>query len=406
VNERLTVVCFSSQPWEDGMWTNKQHIMLRVAKQHRVVFVNFRQQSPFRFLERAKKADPATRASWRTLWSEPAHRRIDENLEVLDIWTPPWLNFVGSGHRLRRHQEFEHRVNVVQHWLAERHISDAVLWVYHPGYGDSVARIPHRLILYDCVDEYSAFPEFQDSKAWIAERERALCAAAGVVACTAPVLFETKQPLAPGRTHFVHNVGDASHFERALDPALPAASDIADLRRPVIGFVGAVSDYKLNLEWLLHLATTRPHYSIVVVGPAGVADPNTDLGKLRAAPNVHLLGHRSYEQLPSYLKGFDVAVIPYRINDYTRAVFPIKFFEFLASGRPVVISQLPAVEQYWEAVRVATTAEEFVSACDAALAADSPEARERRLQLARQNSWDSRVQKLLGLVQAALAARA
>ena len=404
MTQPLSIVCFSSQPWEDGMWTNKHHIMSRVAKQHRVVFVNFGQQSPFRFVRRAKRDDPRTRVDWRTFWTEPAVRRINENLEVLDIWTPS-LNFVGGGHRLRRHLEFEHRVKLVEHWLAERHITDAVLWVYHPGYGDSVARIPHRLIVYDCVDEYTAFPEFRRHQAWIAERERQLCAAAGVVSCTAPLLFETKQPLAPGRTHFVHNVGDASHFERALDPELPVAGDIAALQRPVIGFVGAISDYKLNLEWLLHLATARPHCSIVLVGPAGVADPNTDLGKLRTAPNVHLLGHRSYEQLPSYLKGFDVAVIPYRINDYTRAVFPIKFFEFLASGRPVVISQLPAVEQYWGAVRVAKTAEDFVLACDAALAEDSAEGRKQRLELARQNSWDSRVEKLLGLVRDALAAR-
>ena len=101
MSERLTIVCFSSQPWEDGMWTNKHHIMSRVAKQHRVVFVNFRQQSPFRFVKRAKRDDPSARVGWRTLWTEPAVRRINENLEVLDIWTPS-LNFVGSGHRLRR----------------------------------------------------------------------------------------------------------------------------------------------------------------------------------------------------------------------------------------------------------------------------------------------------------------
>jgi glycosyltransferase involved in cell wall biosynthesis len=405
VSERLTVVCFSSQPWEDRMWTNKHHIMSRVAKQHRVVFVNFGRNNPFSFVRRAKLEDPSTRVGFSTLWTEPAVRRINENLEVLEVWTP-WFNVVSTGHRWRRRLEFEHRVQLVERWLAERGITDAVLWVYHPGYGDSVARIPHRLIVYDCVDEYTAFPEFRNHKAWIAERERQLCAAAGVVTCTAPLLYETKQPLAPGRTHFVHNVGDAAHFERALDPNLAVASDVAEMARPVIGFVGAVSDYKLNLEWLLHLAKVRPHFSIVVVGKAGVADPGTDLRKLRAAPNVHLLGHRSYEQLPSYLKGFDVAVIPYRINDYTRAVFPIKFFELLASGRPVVISELPAVEQYFDAVRVAKTAEEFVLACDAALAEDSAEARARRLELARQNSWDSRVQKLLALVQAALAARA
>jgi len=155
---------------------------------------------------------------------------------------------------------------------------------------------------------------------------------------------------------------------------------------------------------VLHLSVARPSWSLVLIGPTGIADPSTDVGKLRARPNVHLLGHRSYEQLPSYLKGFDVAVIPYRLNDYTNGVFPIKFFEFWASGRPVVISPLPAVREYWGAVRVADTAESFVEACQAALSEDTPEARQNRLELGRQNSWDSRVKKLSDLMLAALPA--
>lgn len=385
------------------MWTNKHHIMSRVAKQHRVLFVNFRQQSPFKFVRSARRADASSRVRLTNIWQEPAVRRVAPDLEVLDVWTP-WLNFVGSGHVLRRHNEFEHRVDVVGRWLAREGVSDAVLWVYHPGFGDSVTRIAHSLIVYDCVDEYTAFPEFRHNKAWIAERERKLCAVAGVVACTAPSLFDTKQQLAPGRTHFVHNVGDAEHFAQALEPGTPVAADIANLPRPIIGFVGAVSDYKLNIDWLLALSAARPAYSIVLVGPTGVADPSTDVGKLQARPNVHLLGHRKYPELPGYLKGFDVAVIPYRINDYTRAVFPIKFFEFLASGRPVVISPLPAVREYWNAVRVAETPEAFIEACDAAVAADTPEAKQQRIELAHQNSWDSRVKKLLDLTYAALPA--
>ena len=402
MTEPLTIVCFSSQPWEDGMWTNKQHVMSRLAKQHRVLFVNFGNQSPFKFVARAQQADPKTPIRLHNAWRLPAVRRISPSLQVLDVWAPTWLNFLPRAHALRQRLDFEHRVNAVGRFLAAEGIENAVLWVYHPGYGAAVARLPHRLIVYDCVDEYTAFPEFRDAKAWIAERERQLCAVAGVVSCTAPALAETKATLAPGRTHLVHNVGDAEHFEKALDPATEVPADIATLPHPIIGFVGAVSDYKLNTQWLVHLAKARPGWSVVLVGPAGVADPGTDVAELQALPNVHLLGHRSYETLPNYLKGFDVAVIPYRINDYTRAVFPIKFFELLASGRPVVISPLPAVREYWGAVRVAETADAFITQCEAALTDTDPVATQRRLELARRNSWDARVGKLLGLVEAAL----
>jgi glycosyltransferase involved in cell wall biosynthesis len=281
-----------------------------------------------------------------------------------------------------------------------------VVWVYHPGYGAAVARLPQRLVVYDCVDEYSAFPEFKGAEEWIRRRERELCSLADVVTCTAPALYETKRALAPGRTHLVHNVGDFEHFQQAMSEQTRLPADLAHAARPIIGFIGAVSDYKLNIDWLMHLARAKPEWSLAIIGPTGVADPGTDVARLKALPNVMLMGHRSYAQLPSYLKGFDVAVIPYRINDYTRAVFPIKFFEFMASGKPVVISALPAVERYWDAALVARTAEELVEKCELALNADSELARERRLQLARENSWPERVRKLLGLVEEACLARA
>ena len=140
-----TVVCFSSQQWDDRMWTNKHHIMSRVAQQHRVVFVDFRQQSPVRFVKRARRDDAKTRVNLGNFWREASVRRVPEGLEVLDVWTP-WLNFVGSGHVLRRRSEFKHRVAVVQRWLARQGIDDAVLWVYHPRYGASRARNPHTQI--------------------------------------------------------------------------------------------------------------------------------------------------------------------------------------------------------------------------------------------------------------------
>ena len=266
-----------------------------------------------------------------------------------------------------------------------------------------MAALPHSLLVYDCVDAYAAFPEFRGAEPWIRARERALCAAADLVFCTSAPLHEAKSSLAPGRTHLVPNVGDAAHFEAAMSPATIVPPDLARLPRPIVGFVGAVSDYKLDVGWLAHLARVRPAWSLVLIGPHGVADPSTDLSALRVLPNVHLLGHRPYGTLPAYLKGFDVAVIPYRRNEATRAVFPIKFFELLASGRPVVISELPSLAEHYAAVRVAADADGFVRACDAALSTDDAEGRARRLALARANTWDVRVARLWAHVERSLA---
>lgn len=142
-----------------------------------------------------------------------------------------------------------------------------------------------------------------------------------------------------------------------------------------------------------------------MIGPTGLSDPGTDVSRLAALPNVHLFGHRDYRALPAYVKGFDVAVIPYRINEYTRGVFPIKFFELMASGRPVVISNLPALEEYYPHVLVARTADELVDRCEAALG-DSAHARSVRLELAARNTWSDRVRALWEHVEGRLSERA
>jgi glycosyltransferase involved in cell wall biosynthesis len=383
------------------MWTNKQHIMSRLGREHEVYYVNFESLRIKAVLRDAARTRSITRLL--ELGFRPARQERD-NVTILEFFSPELCEGYRHGNPLRVFGQFDLRVRLIGRFLERARIDDAIIWVYHPGYGDRVAKLPHKLLVYDCVDEYTAFPEFSHAKPWIAGRERKLLAAADLVFCTAATLYEAKRDANP-HTHLVHNVGDAEHFGKALDPNLGVPDDLARLPRPIVGFVGAVSDYKLNSEWLVHLARERPEWSVVVIGPTGIGDPGSDVSALRATPNVHLMGHRAYAELPAYLKGFDVAVIPYRINDYTRGVFPIKFFEFLATGKPVVISDLPAVSDYHHLVGVARTAEEFVERCQSALA-DGASGQAERLAAARKNSWSSRVDKLMSLVNERLAARA
>jgi glycosyltransferase involved in cell wall biosynthesis len=297
---------------------------------------------------------------------------------------------------------YDAKVRVVREFLEREAIRDAIIWVYHPGFGAAPLSLPRKLLVYDCVDEYTAFPTYRNCKEWMVARERKLCESADLVFTTAPGLYERKRVYNPSHTHYVHNVGDADHFKRALEPETVVPADLAAIAKPIIGFVGAVSNYKLNIDWMLALARARPNHQLVMIGPIGISDPSTNVRELRAQPNVHVLGVRDYEQLPAYLKGFDVAVIPYRANDYTESVFPIKFFEYLATGKPVVVSRLPALEGFLGDVRVADDADSFVAQCDAALASGATGA-DRRIALAEANSWSSRVSKLMQLIEVRLA---
>jgi glycosyltransferase involved in cell wall biosynthesis len=400
---RLTVVCLSSQPWQDGMWTNKQHIMSRLAREHLVYYVSFG-PNPLPKLLRSKAERGS--ASW-----SPAGMLLDPvsydqgGVTVLDFLSPrAFVRKKPASHPWSIYANFDLRLRLLARYLERQGIEAQVLWVYHPGYGAAVTELPHSLLVYDCVDEYTEFPTYKPDPRWLIEREAALCRAADVVTTTSSGLFEKKRPLNPERTHLVHNVGDFEHFSRARAPETEVPADLAALPGPVVGFLGAVSDYKLHAGWLTALAQKRRDLSIVLIGPVGVGDPTTDVSVLAAEPNVHLLGHRPYELLPGYVKGFDLCVIPYRINEYTTYSFPIKFFELLASGVPLVISDLPALSDYYDRVRVARSAEEFVRECEAGLL-DPESGRAGRLTLAAENTWEHRVERILGHVDRALARR-
>jgi glycosyltransferase involved in cell wall biosynthesis len=402
--EKLTIVCLSSQPWQDGMWTNKQHIMSRLAREHAVYYVNFGPNPLPELLQKKRRQGGLG-------WS-PARAVLDpavtdtSGVTVLDFLSPrAFVRKKPASHPWSIQANFDLRLKLLGRYLERAGIRDAVLWVYHPGYGARVAELPHSLLVYDCVDEYAEFPTYKPSPGWLYEREAALCRAADVVTTTSAGLYAKKHAYNPTRTHLVHNVGDFEHFSQARAEATRVPDDLLRLPRPVVGFLGAVSDYKLHAGWLAELARRHRDYSVVLVGPVGVGDPTTDVTALGAEPNVHLLGHRSYALLPAYVKGFDVSVIPYRINEYTTYSFPIKFFELLASGKPLVISDLPALRDYHDRVRVGRDAEEFVAACEAALA--EPDAgRDARLALAAENTWEHRVERIMVHVRRALAEKA
>lgn len=391
---RHSIVCLTTASFRSGLWTNKQHIMSRLAARHRVLYVNFGAELAWRVVQRKLRGAPASLLTPRSLLLSPAIE-IDRGVEVLDFATLPKWPFLPVPQRIGWTARTQ--LTLLARYLKREGIEDAVIWVYHPAYGGAVTELPHGLIVYDCVDEYTAVPPYTQAPEWIERQEAALCRAADLVFCTSKTLLEAKRPFHPEATHLVENVGDAVHFERALSPDLAVPADLAALPRPVVGFTGAVNAEKLDISWLEALASRRPSYSIALIGPV---TQSPAIQRLARAPNVHLLGHRDYGVLPAYVKGFDVAVIPYALNEYTRGVFPLKFFEFLASGRPLVVSALPALQQHYEAVFVARDEAEFIALCDRAVA-DPENGRAARVELARHNSWDHRVERLMAHVEAA-----
>jgi glycosyltransferase involved in cell wall biosynthesis len=174
------------------------------------------------------------------------------------------------------------------------------------------------------------------------------------------------------------------------------------LAGPVVGFAGNLTAEKVDFDLLEAAARIRPEWSFVLVGPPA-ENARAGLAGLQALENVHVLGFRPYDELPAYVSGFSVGVIPYRATAYTRNCSPLKVYEYLAAGKAVVASGVPDLGGMEPDVALAEGAEEFVAAVEAALAAESPEAVARRRELAEKNTWEARTERLLDLVGGRLA---
>jgi len=380
------IICFSSAYWDEALWTNKQHIMSRLSKSHRVLYIE-----PGIFSKRYFTQNTLRRPLRWFKWL----RRENENLWIyspliLFYRGSPWLRDIG----------WRILLSFVRRFVSKQHFQSPLLWIYQPEAVRSVGELAANLVLYDCVDEISNFPYYLKNiqhQQSVLKDENSLLSKADLVVTTAQTLYEAKRHKNPN-THLVHNVADVEHFSTALCTETIIPADIACLKGPRIGFIGAVSEYKVNFELIKHISQVHPEWHIVLIGPVGEGDLQTQVTILHGLPNVHLLGHRPYAVLPAYIKGFDVCIIPYNLNEYTAGVFPMKFFEFLGTGKPVVSTKLPSLQGYEFIAAFADNNQKFVALIESALQNDNDAEKARRIEIAQQNSWDQRIGKIMELV--------
>jgi glycosyltransferase involved in cell wall biosynthesis len=244
-------------------------------------------------------------------------------------------------------------------------------------------------LVYHCVDDLASYPGI-DSERFRADERRLIEAADCVIASSRPLVgLLTDQ----GADEVVYwpNPADTELFGRD-------AKAVKDRLRPKLGFVGAVAEHKLDVDLIREVAIRLPGWDIELVGPVGHGLGATSISTTTFPENVRLLGAVERERLPDVVSQFDVAMVPYRLTPYTRGVFPMKVFEYLAAGRPVISTPLPSLVGEVRHVTFASEAAAFAAAVREAHASDTSELRKRRRRYADGFSWSRRTSEALDLL--------
>ena len=368
-----TLICFSHLRW-NFVFQRPQHLMSRFVRTQRVIY-----------------------------WEEP-EAALPECEPALGIRTCAETGVIVVTPSLPEGMPEEQRGAVLRTLLdgflaGER--GPFIRWYYTPMMLPFSRHLEAACTVYDCMDELA---NFRFAPADLLERERELLAEADLVFTGGYSLYEAKRDRHPNIHPFPSSV-DQAHFRQARG-GVPVAPDLAALGRPCFGFFGVV-DERMDLELLGALADAHPEWTIALVGPVVKIDPDD----LPRRSNLHYLGGRDYAALPSYLAGWDVALMPFAINDSTRFISPTKTPEYLAGGRPVVSTPIADVVRHYadlDAVFIADGAEAFIRACEQALALSRGPAdwlAEADVKLSHL-SWDLTQARMAGLVQQALAAPA
>lgn len=361
------LLVFSHLRW-GFVYQRPQHLMSRLAAGYRVLFI----EEPV--LDRTGPARIESRLELPPGGGAP--------VEVLVPYTPVAASGFDDA-------QLPTLLPLLEQALAERSVRDYWVWLYTPMALPLVAGLAPRALVYDCMDELSAFKQ---APAQLRQRESALMQTADLVLCGGPALHRAKRALNP-RVYCLPSAVDAPHFSPArLSADSPEAAEAermhAGIAGPRLGFFGVI-DERMDLALVQAIADARPHWQLVMAGPV----VKISEAELPRRPNLHWLGMQRYPVLPYLLSAWEVCLMPFAMNESTRFISPTKTLEYLAGERPVVSTPVTdVVGLYGSVVRVAEDADGFIRQCEAALAR-TREQRHREAQasmaVVAASSWDA-----------------
>ncbi|HBX71112.1 MAG TPA: hypothetical protein DEH25_17475 [Chloroflexi bacterium] len=393
----MDIICISTTDW-DEIWGSRQQIMLQmVSKGHRVLFVE--RQVGLEHLLRDKNMRRRKISAFR----ESAPVQIQLNLWR---WQPP-LMYPGRYYSLILNKWGQRYLSArLKPILNQLGFTYPILWMYPPQSAPLIGQFSEKLSIYHCIEHFAGDQKGRKQKIMLAQ-ENALLREVDQVFVHADGLRKRYAPLTRRPIELIPSAADVAHFQ-STDQIHPTISAIPHPRLVLMGTLDARIDHDL----LYHVMSQNPNWSLVLIGQ--MRSSQRDFAPLLALPNVYYLGKQLFADLPTLLNGADIALIPYVLTEMTRAISPIKAYEYLAVGNPIVSVNLPEIAQLKPWIykvdnlqyQDRSIAEIFTEAITTALETESPSLRDARRQAAQEHSWQARANRMQQTIQSVLREKA
>ena len=382
--EGHNIICFSNDWHQDPL--SKHHIMSRLAKQNKVLWINsIGMRKPTATAKDLTKIIKKIKSIFKGL------QHIDEGLYVYTPIVLPYNNKLISSinNNLLRLQ-----IKLLQKKL---HLNNPILWSFLPNMVRLVGSFGEKLTIYYCTDDFTKFEGYAVQK--LVEQEKKIINMVGISFFTALSLL-TNKGSKDGRSYLMRHGVDLEHFEKAWKEKQSIPSELAGLKKPVIGFWGELNE-SVDYELLKNLALMKPEWSFVLIGGSNYAG-STRLPTIEKISNIYMLGPKPYSKLPQYAASFDVAILPKNKSELALNMNPLKLREYLAAGLPVVSTPLPEVLAYGDVVRFADTVQEYVLEIETCLKFPKQKQAVVLSQRVKNESWDSKVVEISAIIEKVL----
>jgi len=392
--ENKCIISFSITPW-NKFCNNRHQILFRLAKKNKVVWI----YPPFYIRDLFKR-------SKKTVDTKSGLHQVRKNLYIYKFPKLLPMNY--------KFTWVEKILDELRFIFLNRNLKklrsccdNTILWIWEPYFVNAIGKCRADIVCYYIYDEYSLFESAEVTRNKIRIMEKKILRRADIVFAVSKTLQNNKKHVR-GDIYVVPNGVDFEVFSRAREQNAKIPSDLCNVPRPRIGYVGAIKGGYIDFELLNYLAEKRKNWSIVLIGPEVYLNREGSMKyvkRLKARSNVYFLGWKNVDQLPYYVNGLDVCLICYKLDEEKSKnkpqyyCSPLKLFEYFALGKPVVSVNIPAIREFRHLLRIATSKEQWIQAIEESLKKTDLSLVEKRIEVARRNSWDHKVELISEIIQ-------